>query len=68
MLHTLRLSASRRLSQIAAQTRNTLSASMKEALVAKGPTVNIQDGPLPQPGPYQVVTKVMYSGTNPKDW
>ena len=41
---------------------------MKEAVVAKGPKVTIQDVPIPKPGPYQVVTKVIYSGTNPKDW
>lgn len=41
---------------------------MKEAIVAKGPKVTIRDVPIPTPGPYQVVTKVIYSGSNPKDW
>lgn len=68
MLNTFRMSASRRLSQIASQTRNASNATMKEAVVAKGPKVTIQDVPIPRPGPYQVVTKVVYSGSNPKDW
>lgn len=41
---------------------------MKEALVSAGPTVNIVDSPIPKPGPDQVLIKVIYSGTNPKDW
>ena len=34
----------------------------------KGPTVEIKDSPIPVPGPDQVVTKVVVSGSNPKDW
>ncbi len=41
---------------------------MKEALVSSGPKVNIVDSPIPKPGPDQVITKVIYSGSNPKDW
>lgn len=41
---------------------------MKEALVSAGPKVNIVDSPIPKPGPDQVLIKVIYSGTNPKDW
>lgn len=41
---------------------------MKEAVVAKGPKVHIVDSPIPQPGPGQVVIKVVVSGSNPKDW
>ena len=41
---------------------------MKEAIVSAGPKVEIVDSPLPIPGPDQVVTKVMVSGSNPKDW
>ncbi|KAK5122948.1 fusarubin cluster-oxidoreductase [Meristemomyces frigidus] len=41
---------------------------MKEAVVGKGPKVQIIDSPIPKPGPNQVVTKVIYSGSNPKDW
>jgi NADPH:quinone reductase len=41
---------------------------MKEAVVAKGPKVSIVDSPIPKPGPHQIVTKVVYSGSNPKDW
>ncbi|KAL6717832.1 hypothetical protein ACLMJK_003917 [Lecanora helva] len=41
---------------------------MKEALVSKGPKVEIIDSPIPVPEPDQVVTKVVVSGSNPKDW
>ncbi|RHZ52740.1 hypothetical protein CDV55_100235 [Aspergillus turcosus] len=41
---------------------------MKEALVSKGPSVQIVDSPVPTPGPDQVLIKVVVSGTNPKDW
>jgi NADPH2:quinone reductase len=41
---------------------------MKEAIVAKGPKVTIHDVPTPKPGPNQVLIKVIYSGSNPKDW
>ncbi|UJO16908.1 Trans-enoyl reductase fsr4 [Fulvia fulva] len=66
MLSTLRMSASRRLSQLAGQTRN--ASTMKEAVVGKGTKVTIQDVPIPKAGPHQVVTKVVFSGSNPKDW
>ena len=41
---------------------------MKEAIVHVGPRVEVIDSPMPIPGPDQVVIKVMYSGSNPKDW
>ncbi|KAI1282883.1 GroES-like protein [Xylaria sp. FL0933] len=41
---------------------------MKEAVVSKGPKVEIIDSPIPKPGPEQVVIKVVVSGSNPKDW
>ncbi|KAK3646453.1 hypothetical protein LTR56_008551 [Elasticomyces elasticus] len=41
---------------------------MKEAVVSKGPKVQIIDSEIPKPGPNQVVTKVVVSGCNPKDW
>lgn len=41
---------------------------MKEAIVAKGPKVTIVDSEIPKPGPDQVVTKIVVSGSNPKDW
>jgi NADPH:quinone reductase-like Zn-dependent oxidoreductase len=41
---------------------------MKEAVVTKGPKVTIKDVPIPEPGPDQVVIKVVVSGSNPKDW
>ncbi|KAK3902635.1 chaperonin 10-like protein [Staphylotrichum tortipilum] len=41
---------------------------MKEALVSKGPKVQIVDSPIPTPNPDQVLIKVIVSGSNPKDW
>jgi NADPH2:quinone reductase len=41
---------------------------MKEAIVAAGPKVTIQDIPIPDPKDDQVVIKVIVSGSNPKDW
>ncbi|EON67367.1 hypothetical protein W97_06620 [Coniosporium apollinis CBS 100218] len=41
---------------------------MKEAIIHPGPKVEIVDSPIPEPGPDQVVTKVVVSGSNPKDW
>ena len=41
---------------------------MKEAIVLAGPRVNIVDSLIPTPGPDQVLTKVVVSGSNPKDW
>lgn len=41
---------------------------MKEALVDEDTKVRIIDSPIPVPEPDQVVTKVVVSGSNPKDW
>jgi hypothetical protein len=41
---------------------------MKEAIVAKGPKVTIHNVPIPKPNADQVLIKVIYSGSNPKDW
>jgi NADPH2:quinone reductase len=41
---------------------------MKEALISTGPKVEIVDTPIPKAGRDQVVIKVVYSGSNPKDW
>lgn len=41
---------------------------MKEAIVSAGPKVEIVDSSIPVPEPDQVVTKVVVSGSNPKDW
>ena len=41
---------------------------MKEAIVTADLGVNIVDSPIPVPEPDQVVTKVVVSGSNPKDW
>lgn len=52
--------------------RRTLAHSahlkMKEAIVSKGPKVNIHEVPIPRPNADQVLIKVVYSGSNPKDW
>lgn len=41
---------------------------MKEAIIRAGPKVEIVDSPIPKPAKNQIVTKVVYSGSNPKDW
>ena len=41
---------------------------MKEAIVHKGPKVEIIDSPIPVPERDQVIVKVVVSGSNPKDW
>lgn len=41
---------------------------MKEAIVHKGPKVEVRDVPEPKPESGQVVIKVAVSGSNPKDW
>lgn len=41
---------------------------MKEALIAKGTKVQIVDSPVPTINDDQVLIKVVFSGSNPKDW
>jgi NADPH:quinone reductase len=41
---------------------------MKSAIISPGPKVNIEDAPVPKPGPGEVLVKVEYCGSNPKDW
>ncbi|KAF2852488.1 zinc-binding oxidoreductase-like protein ToxD [Plenodomus tracheiphilus IPT5] len=41
---------------------------MKEVQIAKGLQATIKDVPIPEPGPDQLVIKVIVSGSNPKDW
>ncbi|PQE12605.1 hypothetical protein CJF30_00002499 [Rutstroemia sp. NJR-2017a BBW] len=41
---------------------------MKEAIVGTDLKVTIQDVPIPKPASDQVLIKVVYSGSNPKDW
>ncbi|KAF4923489.1 Trans-enoyl reductase fsr4 [Colletotrichum viniferum] len=41
---------------------------MKEAIVDPDITVDIKDSPVPEPGPGELLIKVIVSGTNPKDW
>jgi NADPH2:quinone reductase len=41
---------------------------MREAIVAKGPKVTIRDVDIPIPNADQILIKVIYSGSNPKDW
>jgi NADPH2:quinone reductase len=40
---------------------------MKEAIINKGPKVEIRESPIPVPELSQIVTKVVVSGSNPKD-
>ncbi|KAF5662739.1 fusarubin cluster-oxidoreductase [Fusarium heterosporum] len=44
------------------------ASTMKEAIVSRGPKVEIIDCPVPRAGPGQVVTKIKFAGSNPKDW
>jgi len=60
--------AASRLSSITSQVRNSSTITMKEAIVSAGPSVKIIDSPVPKPNADQVVTKVIFSGSNPKDW
>ena len=41
---------------------------MKEAIIRNGTNVEIVDSPVPKAKPGQLVIKVVYSGSNPKDW
>ena len=45
-----------------------LYSAMKEAIVYPGPKVKIIDSPIPTPKDDEVVTKVIVSGSNPRDW
>ncbi|KAH7002640.1 chaperonin 10-like protein [Ilyonectria destructans] len=45
-----------------------LTAKMKTAFVSTGPTVEIVDSVVPEPGPAHVLIKVVVAGSNPKDW
>ncbi len=40
---------------------------MKEAIINKGPKFEIRESPIPVPELSQIVTKVVVSGSNPKD-
>lgn len=42
--------------------------TMREAIVYAGPRVEIIDSPIPKAQPGQIVTKVVVSAANPKDW
>ena len=67
-MSSLLTTATKRLSNLTSQIRNASTTTMKEAVVSKGPKVTIRDVPIPKPGANQVVTKVIFSGSNPKDW
>ena len=45
-----------------------LRSRMKEAIIHQGPKVEIINSPIPVPESDQIVTKVVVSGSNPKDW
>jgi hypothetical protein len=47
------------------QPLHIILVSMKEAILRKGPVVEIVDSPVPEPGPDDVVTKVVVSGLVP---
>lgn len=47
---------------------SVLYSTMKEGIIHSGPKVEIIDSPIPIPKDDQVVTKVVVSGSNPKDW
>jgi len=68
MLSSIRQSATTRLSALTNQVQTRSVSTMKEAIVSKGPKVQIIDSPIPKPDANQVVTKIIYSGSNPKDW
>jgi NADPH:quinone reductase-like Zn-dependent oxidoreductase len=41
---------------------------MKEALVSSDLSVKLVNSPIPEPGPEEVLIKVICAGCNPKDW
>lgn len=45
-----------------------MANTMKEVQISKGLKTQVVDIPIPEPGPGQVVIKVVVSGSNPKDW
>ena len=45
-----------------------MTSKMKEAIIHQGPRVEIKESPIPTPNASQVLIKVVFSGTNPKDW
>lgn len=61
-------SAGKRLSNLTTHLQVRQASTMKEAFIHKGPKVQIVDSSIPKAGPNQIVTKVVYSGSNPKDW
>jgi NADPH:quinone reductase-like Zn-dependent oxidoreductase len=50
------------------RTHHNMIGTMKSAIISIGPKVEIRDVPIPSPGPGEVLVKVVYSGSNPKDW
>jgi NADPH:quinone reductase len=55
-----------RLQALSSQIR--AASTMKEAIVSRGPKVQIIESAIPKAGPGQVVVKIEYAGSNPKDW
>lgn len=50
-------------------TLTTQRRTMREATIDAEGLVTVEDGvPIPQPGPREVLIKVVVSGSNPKDW
>lgn len=46
----------------------TLARTMLETIILPGPKASLQTIPTPKLLPNQILTKVVYAGTNPKDW
>jgi NADPH2:quinone reductase len=46
----------------------TDTSNMKEAVITAGPKVIIRDASIPKPERGWVLIKVIYAGSNPKDW
>ncbi len=61
-------SASRHLTPSARSISAAFYSTMKEAIIHAGPKVEIIDSTIPNPKDDQIVTKVVVSGSNPKDW
>ncbi|KAF4446288.1 fusarubin cluster-oxidoreductase [Fusarium austroafricanum] len=64
--HLRRPGSMHRLQALSSQIRT--ASTMKEAIVSRGPKVRIIDSPIPKAEPGQIVTKIVFAGSNPKDW
>ncbi|KAJ9603902.1 hypothetical protein H2200_011424 [Cladophialophora chaetospira] len=53
---------------MAQQLSNLLPETMQEVIITPGPRATLQTVPTPHLLPNQILTRVIYTGTNPKDW